>query len=195
MNDCLQTIKSNIAKGEQKAFGQLYSLYKFKLCRFSITIIHNREIAEEIVEDIFVNLWNNRENISGIENLPVYLYVSVKNRSLNELSRKAKEMITAPFDFLDFEINDLSPDPQNLMITNEMLQRMQQAVNALPARCKMIFKLVREDGLKYKDISQILNISVNTIDAQMAIAVKRICKSLQVEKQTKYHFQLSRKSS
>jgi len=192
MNDYIQTIKTNIAQSDQKAFTQLYGLFKYKLCRFANTIIHSREIAEEIVEDIFVNLWHNREKLPGIENLPVYLYVSVKNRSLNELSRKAREMITAPFDYLDFEINDLAPDPKSLMISNEMLQRMQQAVNSLPARCKMIFKLVREDGLKYKEVSQILNISVNTIDAQMAIAVKRICQSLKVEKQTKNRFQLSR---
>ena len=126
--------------------------------------------------------------------MPVYLYVSVKNRSLNELSRKAKELITSPYDFLDFEIDDKVDNPHDKMITNEMLQRMHKAVNDLPARCKMIFKLVREDGLKYKEVSQILNISVNTIDVQMAIAVKRICQSLQVEKQ-RFRFQFTQKSS
>ncbi len=194
MTDCTKTIQANIATGDQKAFANLYGLFQYKLCRFSYTIIHNREIAEEIVEDIFVSLWNNPDNISKIENLPVYLYVSVKNRSLNELSRKAKELITAPYDFLDFEIDDKVENPHDKMITNEMLQRMHRAVNDLPARCKMIFKLVREDGLKYKEVSQILNISVNTIDVQMAIAVKRICQSLQVEKQKSFHFQLTRKS-
>jgi RNA polymerase sigma-70 factor (ECF subfamily) len=59
---------------------------------------------------------------------------------------------------------------------------MQKAVDDLPPRCKMIFKLVREDGLKYKEVAQILTISVNTIDVQMAIAVKRICTALQLEK-------------
>lgn len=194
MSDCIQAIQSNIAIGDQKAFAKLYSLFRYKLCRFSYTIIHNREIAEEIVEDIFVSLWNNRDSIYKIENLPVYLYVSVKNRSLNELSRKAKELITSPYDFLDFEIDDKVDNPHDKMITNEMLQRMHKAVNDLPARCKMIFKLVREDGLKYKEVSQILNISVNTIDVQMAIAVKRICQSLQVEKQ-RFRFQFTQKSA
>ena len=194
MNDCIKALKSNIAIGDQKAFAELYGQFRYRLCRFSFTIIHNREIAEEIVEDIFVSLWNNRNNISKIENLPVYLYVSVKNRSLNELSRKAKELITAPYDFLDFEIDDKVDNPQEKMITNEMFHRMHKAVNDLPARCKMIFKLVREDGLKYKEVSQILNISVNTIDVQMAIAVKRICQSLQVDKQKSFRLQLPRKS-
>ena len=67
------------------------------------------------------------------------------------------------------------------MITSEMYNKIQQAVEALPPRCKMIFKLVREDGLKYKEVSDILNIAVNTIDVQMAIAVKKIATALKFE--------------
>jgi RNA polymerase sigma-70 factor (ECF subfamily) len=65
------------------------------------------------------------------------------------------------------------------MITSEMIARMQRVIENLPPRCKTIFKLIREDGLKYKEVAEILNISVNTIDAQMAIAVKNfalLCK-------------------
>jgi len=69
-----------------------------------------------------------------------------------------------------------------------MKQRMHKAIDALPPRCKMIFKLIREDGLKYKEVAQILNISVNTIDVQMAIAVKRICTALKLHKPQKSFF-------
>jgi len=67
------------------------------------------------------------------------------------------------------------------MITAEIDKIIREAVDALPPRCKMIFKLIREDGLKYKEVSQILNIAVNTIDVQMAIAVKRIAAALAAE--------------
>ena len=67
------------------------------------------------------------------------------------------------------------------MITAEMYRKIQQQVDALPLRCKMIFKLIREDGLKYKEVSDILNISVNTIDVQMAIAIKKISVALKPE--------------
>jgi RNA polymerase sigma factor (sigma-70 family) len=73
------------------------------------------------------------------------------------------------------------------MITSEMMVRMHQVIETLPPRCKMIFKLIREDGLKYKEVAEILNISVNTIDAQMAIAVKKICTALHIEKPGKSH--------
>jgi RNA polymerase sigma factor (sigma-70 family) len=65
------------------------------------------------------------------------------------------------------------------------MTRMREAIESLPPRCKLIFKLVREDGLKYKEVAEILNISVNTIDVQMAIAVKKICTSLQIQQPDK----------
>jgi RNA polymerase sigma-70 factor (ECF subfamily) len=74
------------------------------------------------------------------------------------------------------------------MITAEMMTRMRQAIDSLPPRCKIIFKLIREDGLKYKEVAEILNISVNTIDVQMAIAVKKICMALHIEKPTRAIF-------
>jgi RNA polymerase sigma-70 factor (family 1) len=182
MDDCLLTIQGSIAKSDQKAFAQLHTRFYRKLCQFAYSLVRSKETAEEIVEDVFIRIWSNRHSITAIDNLTVYLYVAVKNKALNILSKKAHELVTAPFDFLEIDIPSQNSDPQDLLINNEIMHRMHKAVNDLPPRCKMIFKLVREDGLKYKEVAQILNISVNTIDAQMAIAVKRICKSLQLQK-------------
>ena len=174
----LLLIQKRIAESEEQALAELYQQFHKKLQLFSRAIVRNDELAEELVEDVFVKLWCNRSRITEIENITVYLYVAVKNKSLNTLSRKATELVTSGFYFLDIDVNDEAPGPQDLMITAEMMQRMHKAIEALPPRCKMIFKLVREDGLKYKEVAEILNISVNTIDAQMAIAVKRICTAL-----------------
>jgi RNA polymerase sigma-70 factor (ECF subfamily) len=148
-------------------------------------LVRSKEFAEELVEDVFVKLWANRLHITAIENLTVYLYVAVKNRSLNLLSQKARELITAPFDYLDTPIDEFASDPCDLMITSEMMASMHQAIEELPPRCKMIFQLIREDGLKYKEVADILNISVNTIDVQMAIAVKKICTALHIKNPSK----------
>lgn len=163
------------------AFTQLYLHFGKKLIQFAISLVRSKEIAEELVEDVFVKLWANRQNIAEIENLTVYLYVAVKNRSLNALSHKAKELMSAPFDYLDTTLDEFAPDPYDIMITSEMMASMQHAIDELPPRCKMIFKLIREDGLKYKEVADILNISVNTIDAQMAIALRKICTALQIK--------------
>ena len=174
----LQHIQSLIAEGDEKALASLYQLFSKRLLHFATVLTRSAELAEEIVEDTFVKLWSKRDDIRNITNLNVYLYVAVKNRSLNAIARKAKELVHIPFDHLEIDIGQAVTDPYSLLITSEMMQRMQQAVEALPPRCKMIFKLVRQDGLSYKEVADILNISVNTIDVQMAIAVKKICTSL-----------------
>ncbi len=182
MSCSLGHIQNEIAAGKEKALAELYQLLNRKLHHFAKLITRSNELAEEVVEDVFVKLWTNRQSIMDIANLNVYLYVAVKNRSLNSLSQKAKELIQSPFDDLDIEMGDVVPDPYDLLITTEMMQHMQRAVDDLPPRCKMVFKLVREDGLKYKEVAEILGISVNTIDVQMAIAVKKICTALQIVK-------------
>lgn len=178
----LLNIQQGIAQGNELMLTELYKLFHKKLQHFSRALTRSNEIAEEVVDDVFVKLWSRREKVKDIENLTVYLYIAVKNQSLNALSRKAKQLIDESFDYLNIEIEEAIGDPADLMITEEMMQRMQKAVDDLPPRCKMIFKLVREDGLKYKEVSQILNIAINTIDVQMAIAVKRICTALELEK-------------
>ncbi len=173
-------IQSRIATGDESTLAELYQLFYKRLYRFARLITRSDEIAEEVVDDVFVRLWTRRDKITEIDNLTVYLYVAVKNRSLNELSRKAQELVNTPFDYLNIELKESANDPHELMVTAEIMHRIQKAIDALPPRCKMIFKLIREDGLKYKEVAEILNISVNTIDVQMAIAVKRICTALNI---------------
>jgi RNA polymerase sigma-70 factor (family 1) len=178
----LKELQLRIAQSDESAFTEVYVYFDKRLVHFASNLVRSSEIAEEIVEDVFVKVWNNRASIGKIDNLSVYLYVAVKNQALNTLSQKAKDLVSAPFDYLEIPSSDLAANPYDLMITSEMMGRMQQAIEALPPRCKMIFKLIREDGLKYKEVSAILNISVNTIDAQMAIAVKKICEALNIER-------------
>jgi RNA polymerase sigma-70 factor (family 1) len=175
-----------IAAGDQAAFKQVYAFYYKRLYQFALAIVKTRESAEELTEDVFVRIWQQRETLPAIQNLRVYLYTATKNSSLNYLSHKARESITEPFDHIHVGLNESALTPEQILITTEIHQKIQKAVEALPPRCKMIFRLVREDGLKYKEIAEILNISVNTIDAQMAIAVKRI--TLAIEAQFDFPF-------
>jgi RNA polymerase sigma-70 factor (family 1) len=174
-------IQQRAAAGDEAAFKQIYYLFYKKLFLFSLALVKTREVAEEIAEDVFIKIWQQKDQISAIHNLRVYLYIATKNNSLNYLSKKANENLTQPFDNINIDLFKSTVTPEELMITAEMYRKIQQQVEALPLRCKMIFKLIREDGLKYKEVSDILNISVNTIDVQMAIAVKKIAAALKPE--------------
>ena len=111
------------------------------------------------------------------KNFKLYLYVSTKNTALNYLSRHFRKEIIS-LDEMSLNIPSVSYNPENLMITGEAVRKIEFAVNNLPLRCRLIFKLAKEDGLKYKDIADLLNISVNTIDNQMAIALKKISSAI-----------------
>ena len=184
--DQISRLQALVARDDQTAFSELYQLFGKKLIQFAASLTRSEESSEELVEDVFVNIWANRSTITEIENLTVYLYVSVKNRALTMLARKAKELITAPFDYLEPALDEFAADPYDLMITAEMMGKMKLAIDGLPPRCKMIFKLVREDGLRYREVAEILNISINTIDAQMAIAVKKICLALDIARKGRH---------
>lgn len=167
-----------IGNGDEQAFRLLFQYYSPRLNQFAYAIVKIKEAATEIVDDVFIKLWKQRESVPSISNIRVYLYVAVKNSSLNYLSSKAHRQITEPFNHLDIALSrDQAPDEK--MISAELQAKITAAIESLPPRCKMIFKLVREDGLRYKDVAEILNLTVNTVDAQMVIAVKRISEKVQ----------------
>ncbi|OIR14169.1 ECF RNA polymerase sigma-E factor [mine drainage metagenome] len=172
-----KSLKEDITTGNEHAFRQLYNSVSKQLIEFAYSMVKERDAAFDIVDDVFVRLWKNRLNVCTIINLKVYLYKAVKNTSLNYISKKARENINEPFDHIDIQINN-GINPENKMIMSEIYEKIDAAVNSLPPRCKIIFKLVREDGLKYKEVAEVLNISENTVDAQMVIAVHRISEAV-----------------
>ncbi|WP_346237586.1 RNA polymerase sigma-70 factor [Niabella insulamsoli] len=184
----LKLLQTEVGNGNSAAFTQLYGLFFKRLYTFSFSIVRVPETATEVVEDVFIKLWMKRQIIQSVENLSVYLYVSVKNQSLNRLAAKASQWKAMDIDELVPDLALLEEDPLGQIISKETLQKFNQAVEDLPPRCKMIFKLVREDGLRYQEVSDILNISINTIDVQMATAVKRISQSLGLAKKRPVSF-------
>ena len=163
---------------DQVAYEKIFLHFNNGLYHLAFSFVKDEQVAEEIVSDTFINLWSNRMRLLEIENLKVYLYVSVKNLSIRHLSRSKPQAGFGLNDLLLQHVAGTARTPEELMVSKEVLKQIEAAIEALPPKCRLIFKLVREDGLKYKEIAQILNISVKTINAQMAIAGKRIVQSL-----------------
>jgi len=177
----LLSLKEKIAAGDQNSFRQLFHLYAKKLTQFAFAIVKSNDAAREIVDEVFIKIWRNKASITTIQNLTVYLYTAIKNTSLNYLSARAKENMVESFDFFSVQLSD-NNSPEKTLISSELLKKINAAIDQLPPRCKMVFKLVREDGLSYKEVGAILKISPKTVDAQMMIAVK------QISEKVKMHF-------
>ena len=169
----LTILQSQVATGDTRAFRQIFDALFSNLTKFSFSFVHSKEAATEIVDELFVQLWIKRADIMKINDLRVYLYTATKNASLNYISKKAKQIEVEPYENLQVQMTDVV-SPEQIMITKEMLQKIKEAVDSLPPRCKLIFKFVREDGLSYSEVAEILGLSIKTIDAQMVIAVARI---------------------
>lgn len=174
----IQEISRRIQVDEDvAAFNALYKQYMLKLLAFAHSFLDDREPAEEIVNDVFIKIWTGRKNLDQIKNLQVYLYVAVKNACLNQLrsvsnKRNNEEKLKAAYYF------NLSVDPSELLISKDLAMQVSQAVNELPVRCKLIFKMVKEDDLSSKEVAVILGLSNKTVFAQLSIALKRIDQAL-----------------
>ncbi|MBW8685131.1 RNA polymerase sigma-70 factor [Chitinophaga sp. B61] len=174
----IQILAGRIATGDEQAYRQLFRQFYKPLCQFASSVVKSNEQAEEIASDVFMNIWKNRERLLQVSNLKVYLYVATRNTALNYLNQQQLQHFS--IDELSVDVSVADSTPEQLMISGEMARKMADAVNNLPPRCKIIYKLIREDGLKYKEVASILEISVNTIDVQMAIACKKISESLRL---------------
>lgn len=169
----LTYLGERLANDDQLAYRQLFSQFYAKLSRFVMGFTKNKELTEEIVSDVFINVWRRRKNIEEIKNLKLYLYVSAKNITFNYLKKLHRENLT-DLDAVEIEPEDPFADPGAALITREMNLKLKAAINDLPPRCKLIFTLIKEDGLSYKQTAQLLNISESTVENQVSIALKKI---------------------
>ena len=174
----IRFLQTRIARFEdQKAYKELFVTLYPPLFRFITGIVKSKPVAEEIISDVFIKVWEKRKDLEGVVNLTVYCFVIAKNLSLNILEKQRRTKTLNIEDYSD-SLSELYIDPEELMITSEMADRINLAVDSLPARCKMIFTLVKENDFKYKEVAEIMNISTKTVENQLAIALKKISTSI-----------------
>jgi RNA polymerase sigma-70 factor (ECF subfamily) len=108
------------------------------------------------------------------------MFSAIKNLCLNRLKRN-RRLNTFLTDEWSVQLTSIYADPEQMMISGEVIRRIQLAIEALPPRCRMIFKLIKEDGLRYKEVAELLSVSIKTVEAQMAIAMRKIAHCMPVD--------------
>ncbi len=165
---------------DESAYKDLFIAFFKPLQQFAFSFIKTKELAEEIVSDVFIKIWQKRSELELIANLKVYLYVSIKNTALTYLLKQHRQ-VAISIDELDVELESFTPNPEEILLSGELIKKVEEVIRTLPPRCKIIFKLIKEDGLRYKEVAEILNISVKTIDNQLAIALRKINKVVNID--------------
>lgn len=172
--DAIRELQVRISMYEDlKAYETLYHAMFDPLYRLSFSIVKSNESAEEIVSDVFIKLWMMRARLSEIENLKVYLFTIAKNFSINFVYRNYKN-ISSSIDGIDVEPVVNLGNPEEIYISAETINKIKQAIRQLPPQCRVIFQLVKEEGMTYKEVAEIMDISVLTVRNQLVIAIKKI---------------------
>ena len=155
----------------------LMNLYSHGLFMFVRGIVRNNETAEELVSDVFVKIWSKRDQFGKIQNIKSYLFILARNESISYIRRNKRLKIINIEEVDDYYFTPLESDGSELF-DQEMIDRSNRAIESLPVKCKMAFSLAKVNGLKYREIAEIMGISPLTVKNHIAYALEKICSEL-----------------
>ncbi|SEA92370.1 RNA polymerase sigma-70 factor, ECF subfamily [Flavobacterium gillisiae] len=184
-SDCFSDdyLFQQIRNGQYEAMELFFNRYYTPLCRFGLSYESNSCLVEEKVADIFIQLWNSRNILDKIKNPKSYIYVVVKN-SLKTVRKS--EQFHQQIDESKTNNTMFSPSREQEIIENEEKEintnLIREILDVIPKKSRQAFELSRIDGLKYKEISVILNVTPKTVENHIAIALKYISKALESHK-------------
>ncbi|MEJ7770095.1 MAG: sigma-70 family RNA polymerase sigma factor [Chitinophagaceae bacterium] len=181
----INALVCNIAiNNSESSYKKLFELLFPSLFRLSFCMLKCREYAEEVASDVMFRLWQKRIELLQVENVTVYALVIARNLSLN-LLKANRSGVTISLDELKTGFVKECLSPEQILINSQERHALQNSINALPTRCKLVFKLIKEEGLSYKEVAQVLNISAKTVDAHLVTAMKKLYESLKTTNSTR----------
>jgi RNA polymerase sigma-70 factor, ECF subfamily len=165
----------NVKNGDSKAFEHLFHRYYCYLCSYAYKLLNDSANAEELVQEFFVRLWEKRDQLSINTSVKNYFFRSVKNLCINAIQH---EKIKSKYALKVTSESDLSFSIEDNFIETELAEKIDESIQSLPAKRREIFRLSREEGLKYREIAEKLNVSVKTVETQMSLAIKTLREKL-----------------
>lgn len=165
---------TQIAEGNKEAFDDFFKHYYPRLIQFAHIYVKCPQQAEDVVADVLTNLLIHRERVFALEHFEAYLYSSVKNKALTAI-KKGGKMDFYPQGIEDFKpIAKVAADPHELLVEQELRTRIQKIIQDLPPKRKMVFQLIREEGLSYRQVAHLMEISERTVEVHLKLAVKSL---------------------
>lgn len=165
-------------ENDEQSYKKLFLHFHPLLYRFSYNICRNKCVSEEVVSDVFMKVWLMDIKLVKVQDLRLFLMVAVKNATLTALSTNKHSSNLEMKEEGDYYIADKSANPEQSFIYSEAVKQVNSIIATLPTKCQMVFRLIKEEHMTYKDVSKIMNISQNTIETHMRIALKKIRNAL-----------------
>jgi len=169
-----------IVIGDESYFGKFIELHSTHLFYYSLGIVKQKESAEEIVSDVFFEVWKKRENLQEIGNIKNWLLVITYRKSISFLRKESDNNKLISFEELDyFQITSFQT-PDNEIISQQEIDNINSVIEQLPPKCKHVFYLAKIEKLPYLEIAEMLNISVKTINNHIAHALESISEKMNI---------------
>lgn len=166
-----------IADDDETAFRNLFHQYWDNIYQVSLMLTKSPDLAEDMVQEIFLKIWLKRKSLPNVENFSGYLFITARNHILDELRKRVKDI---SFSETLIEYFQQSPGtPEQHLLHKESTALLQKAVESLPDQQKKIYQLIREKGLSREEIAELLGISKNTVRNNMARALQSLRQYLQ----------------
>lgn len=158
---------------DEQAYRKLFLHFHPVLFRFAFNMVKNAEQTEEIISDVMMKIWLMEAKLGQVEKLNLYLFTAVKNSAFNYLTAQKRVHTPTGLDEVNMSI-PAHDNPEKRLLISEIQQLIEKAVADLPRQCQLIYRLIKEEGFAYKEVANILGVSLNTIETQMRIALKKI---------------------
>lgn len=172
------------AVSAEKRFHEIYDTYFDRLYAYVKVICNSNELTEDILADLFKRFWENKTDFEAIEDLEAYLFVCAKNQTYRAL---VKELRLVNSEFLEIKRESIEYiNPEQLLLEKELKTTFDKAVKNLPDKCQLVFRMSREQGLKYKEISVELGVSVETVKTHLSKAQQRLKEEVEMFYQDKH---------
>lgn len=161
------------SKDSEMALRSIYTAYYGPIYRYIGFYVNSEDVVKELVSDVFLAIWENRKTLPVIENFNSYIYKISKYKALNYL--RDQKNINVNLENIPIDLfAQTHTTPEDNYISQETITHINAVIEELPEKCKLAFKLVREDNMKYRDAAQILGISIKTLENHLTLAVKKI---------------------
>jgi RNA polymerase sigma-70 factor (ECF subfamily) len=165
---------ARVTEGDTQAFSLLFYSYKDKLLGFLLNLTGSVDESKDIIQDVFLKMWIDRENITKIKNLNAYIFKTAQNRMIDNLRKFSRERFSLN-DLSDINImEDNKEKPDEIFFAKENRLIFQEAISQLSDQQKKIYQSHREQGKLLKDIAQEMNLSLSTVQNHMNKAIKNI---------------------
>lgn len=168
-----------IVNSDEAAFCRFMEYYSSRLYHYVYALIGQKEPSEEVVSDVFFEVWKNRRTLAGIENMNAWIQTITYRKALSYLRKEKGKADLLLDDIGDFIFAPIQ-SPDEAMISRKEMEKINNAIQQLPPKCKHVFFLAKIEGLPYKDIAALLDISVKTINNHIAFALEEIAKKLNI---------------